>query len=139
MALAASARALTRAGRRVEAIAELAKLRDEMEAARLAEAIGQVFAATAVEVGEDDQALAAARQLAARWGVGIEGEAAAFPDDSPAPLPEAYDEKTARYLLGGISRTTLYAELATGRLKRMAGTRRVLVTRQSIERRCELN
>jgi len=83
--------------------------------------------------------LAEARELAAKWGVGIEGEAVAFPSDSPSPLPEAYDEKTARYLLGGISRTTLYAELATGRLQRMSGTRRVLVTRRSIERRCELN
>lgn len=80
-----------------------------------------------------------ARQLAAKWGVGIEGEAVAFPGESPPPLPEAYDEKTARYLLGGISRTTLYAELATGRLTRLSGTRRVLVTRRSIERRCELN
>lgn len=79
-----------------------------------------------------------ARQLAEKWSVGIEGEATAFPGESSAPLPEAYDEKTARYLLGGISRTTLYAELATGRLQRLAGTRRVLVTRRSIERRCEL-
>lgn len=80
-----------------------------------------------------------ARELAGRWGVGLEGEAVGFPGQSPAPLPEAYDEKTARYLLGGISRTSLYAELATGRLQRLAGTRRVLVTRRSIERRCELN
>lgn len=80
-----------------------------------------------------------ARQLAAKWGVGIEGEAVAIPIESPPPLPEAYDEKTARYLLGGISRTTLYTELATGRLQRISGTRRVLVTRRSIERRCELN
>jgi hypothetical protein len=80
-----------------------------------------------------------ARELAGKWGVGLEGEAAAFPCDTPAPLPEAYDEKTARYLLGGISRTTLYAELATGRLQRLSGTRRVLVTRRSIERRCNLN
>lgn len=83
--------------------------------------------------------IAEAREFAAKWGVGIEGETAAFPGESPPPLPEAYDEKTARYLLGGISRTTLYAELATGRLQRLAGTRRVLVTRRSIERRCELN
>ncbi len=83
--------------------------------------------------------LAEARQIATRWGVGIEGEAVAFAGESPPPLPEAYDEKTARYLLGGISRTTLYAELATGRLQRLAGTRRVLVTRRSIERRCDLN
>lgn len=83
--------------------------------------------------------LAEARELAEKWGVGIEGEAVAFPGGSPAPLPEAYNEKTARYLLGGISRTTLYGELATGRLQRLPGTRRVLVTRRSIERRCELN
>ncbi len=80
-----------------------------------------------------------ARQLAAKWGIGIEGEAIGFSGECPPPLPEAYNEKTARYLLGGISRTTLYAELATGRLKRLAGTRRVLVTRQSIERRHALN
>lgn len=80
-----------------------------------------------------------ARQFAAQWGVGLEGEAVAFSGESPPPLPEAYDEKTARYLLGGISRTTLYAELATGRLQRLSGTRRVLVTRRSIEHRCELN
>lgn len=83
--------------------------------------------------------IAEARQLASKWGVGVEGEAVAFSGESPPPLPEAYDEKTARYLLGGISRTTLYAELATGRLKRLSGTRRVLVTRRSIEHRCELN
>ncbi|MCB1103258.1 MAG: hypothetical protein H7A44_11115 [Opitutaceae bacterium] len=80
-----------------------------------------------------------AKQLAAKWGVGVEGETVTISTESPPPLPEAYDEKTARYLLGGISRTTLYAELATGRLKRLSGTRRVLVTRRSIERRCELN
>lgn len=77
-----------------------------------------------------------AQLLAKQWGMGVEGEAAAFPGETPLPLPEAYDEKTARYLLGGISRTTLYSELATGRLERMSGTRRVLVTRRSIERRC---
>lgn len=82
--------------------------------------------------------LSEARQLARNWGVGLEGETVAFAGESPPPLPEAYDEKTARYLLGGISRTTLYAELATGRLQRITGTRRVLVTRRSIERRCEL-
>lgn len=80
-----------------------------------------------------------AKLLASKWGVGIEGETVAFSGESPPPLPEVYNEKTARYLLGGISRTTLYAELATGRLQRIAGTRRVLVTRRSIERRCELN
>jgi hypothetical protein len=77
-----------------------------------------------------------AKQMATKWDIGIEGEATAMPGDAPPPLPEAYDAKTARYILGGISRTTLYAELATGRLERLPGTRRVLVTRRSIERRC---
>lgn len=80
-----------------------------------------------------------AKHLALKWGVGVEGEAVTFENGSPPPLPEAYDEKTARYLLGGISRTTLYAELATGRLQRVSGTRRVLITRRSIERRCALD
>ena len=83
--------------------------------------------------------LAEPKQIAAKGDIGIEGEAVGFTGECPPPLPEAYDEKTARYLLGGISRTTLYAELATGRLQRLAGTRRVLVTRRSIERRHELN
>ena len=83
--------------------------------------------------------IAEARQLGAKWSIGIEGEATGFSGECPPPVPVAYDEKTARYLLGGISRTTLYAELATGRLQRLAGTRRVLVTRQSIERRHALN
>lgn len=74
-----------------------------------------------------------AKLLASKWGVGIEGETVAFSGESPPPLPEVSNEKTARYLLGGISHTTLYAELATGRLQRIAGTRR------SIESRCELN
>ena len=80
-----------------------------------------------------------AQLLAKQWGMGIEGEADAFAGEVPPPLPEAYDEKTARHLLGGISRTTLYTELATGRLERLSGTRRVLVTRRSIERRCEMH
>jgi hypothetical protein len=78
-----------------------------------------------------------ARKLARGWKVGLEGET---PGDhagqSAAPIPEAYDQATARRLLGGISRTTLYAELATGQLERVSGTRRVLITRRSIERRC---
>lgn len=75
-----------------------------------------------------------AQQFAIKWGVGIEGETKLI--DAPAPLPEAYDQETARKLLGGISRTTLYAELCLGRLERVPGIRRVLITRCSIERRC---
>jgi len=51
-----------------------------------------------------------------------------------APGPVAYDVKKARELLGGISRATVYAWLAVGRLERVPGTRRVLITRTSIER-----
>lgn len=77
---------------------------------------------------------AKARSFAVRCGAGLEGESAQ-PHAEPAPLPEAYDEKTARRLLGGLSRTTLWKEIRTGRLDRVPNTRRVLVTRQSIERR----
>lgn len=75
-----------------------------------------------------------AREFCQRCGAGLQG--LAEPPRSESPLPEAYDEKTARRVLGGISRTTLYAELATGLLERVPGTRRVLITRRSIERRC---
>lgn len=50
------------------------------------------------------------------------------------PGPVAYDVQKARELLGGISRATVYAWLAVGRLERVPGTRRVLITRTSIER-----
>lgn len=76
-----------------------------------------------------------AKAIAVKWGVGVEGEAPVV-NDAPAPLPEAYDQETARRLLGNISRTSLYAELAKGNLERVHGTRRVLITRRSLERRC---
>lgn len=78
-----------------------------------------------------------ARAFAARCGAGLYDEAGS-PGSPEALRPEAYDEKTARLLLGGISRTTLYRELALRRLDRVPGTRRVLVTRASIERRCRV-
>lgn len=115
-----------------------------MEGTRQADSPLRKFSGIYVAAGEirrvvyEAKDILEARQFAERWSVGLEGEAGAFPGESSAPLPEAYNEKTARYLLGGISRTTLYAELATGRLQRVPGTRRVLVTRRSIERRCEL-
>lgn len=55
--------------------------------------------------------------------------------EAPAALPEAYEQKEARRLLGGISRSTLYRELALGLVERLPETRRLLVTRDSIERR----
>lgn len=75
-----------------------------------------------------------ARDFARRCGAGLTG-ASLRPADAE-PLPEAYDEKTARTMLGGISRATLYRFLSAGKLDRVSGTRKVLVTRQSIERRC---
>ena len=78
-----------------------------------------------------------AQLLAKQWGMGVERETVEFSSERPLPIPEAYNEKVARHLLGGISRTTLYAELAIGRLARVKHGRRLLITRQSIERWCE--
>jgi hypothetical protein len=78
-----------------------------------------------------------AQQLAAKWGFGLEGETVARISESVTPAtPEAYDEETARKLLGNISRTTLYRLILRGKLNRVPAMRRVLVTRRSIERFC---
>jgi hypothetical protein len=74
-----------------------------------------------------------ARDFCARCGAGLEGPATQ-PALSPAEESEYADEKTARRLLGGISRSTLYREIALGHLDRAPGIRKVLVTRQSIRR-----
>lgn len=79
----------------------------------------------------------AAQELAKQWGVGLDGRAE-VPELKSLPPPEAYDEKTARQLLGGISRTTLFMELKQGYLERLPGTRRLLITRRSIEKRADL-
>lgn len=73
---------------------------------------------------------AEAREFAVRCGAGLEGEAKRPADSGPAA---AYDEKTARALLGNISPSTLYRELAVGNLERVPGIRKILVTRESIE------
>jgi hypothetical protein len=78
---------------------------------------------------------AEAQATCERWGAGLEAEAQR-PEIQQSPLPEAYDSATARRLLGGISRTSLYKELVLGHLDRVSGTRRVLITRSSLERRC---
>ena len=52
----------------------------------------------------------------------------------PIQEPVAYDVKKARELLGGVSRATIYNWLAVGRLERVPGIRRVLITRTSLER-----
>jgi hypothetical protein len=78
-----------------------------------------------------------AQTLATALGCGLEEEAKIVSTDHAAPVtPEAYDEKTARHMLGGISRTSLYRLIVRGKLERVKGTRKVLVTRRSIERFC---
>jgi hypothetical protein len=57
-----------------------------------------------------------------------------LPSGRSAPEPVAFDITRAREILGGISRATVYAWLALGRLERVPGTRRVLITRSSLER-----
>lgn len=74
-----------------------------------------------------------ARQLCVTWNAGYEGPARG-PEFHTTPAPEAYDEKTARALLGGVSKMTLWRWVAVGKLDRVPGTRRFLVTRSSIER-----
>lgn len=76
---------------------------------------------------------AEAEEMAKKWNVGIEGVAQIV--NTPAPIPEAYDAKTACKLLGGVSRQTLYRDLVVGLLQRVPHTRRVLITRKSLERR----
>ena len=78
--------------------------------------------------------VAEAREFCVGWGCGLEGESMK-PEVEPERLPEAYDEKTARQLLGGISKSTLYREIQDGKLDRVPGTRRILVTRSSLEAR----
>ena len=82
------------------------------------------------EAKDHDEAV----KIAALWNVGVEGETSSM-HEAPTPPPEVYDEKNARRLLGGISLSSLYRELALGQLERMPGTRRLLITRRSIEKR----
>ena len=72
-----------------------------------------------------------AHALAARWGAGLEGEVAR--GEAPE-LPVAYGMAKARQLLGGVSRSQVYVWLTLGLLERLPSTRRVLITRESIEK-----
>lgn len=76
---------------------------------------------------------AQARLIAAACNAGLEGEAHT-PNPAPAEAPHAYGLQKARELLGGVSRATVYNWLAVGRLERVPETRRVLITRSSLER-----
>ena len=73
---------------------------------------------------EDD-----ARRVAVACNAGLEGAAV-----RPEPTRVAYSLQEARELLGGVSRATVYNWVAVGRLERVPNTRRLLVTRQSLER-----
>jgi len=79
-----------------------------------------------------------AQRLATLWGFGLEGEATEErASDARRPLAaEAFDVSSACKVLGDISRTTLYRLLLRGQLERLPATRKVLVTRRSIERFC---
>ncbi len=77
---------------------------------------------------------AEAREICVRWEAGLEGETVPREQETRA-LPEAYDEGAARQLLGGISKSTLYREIQDGKLERVRGTRRILITRASLESR----
>jgi hypothetical protein len=79
---------------------------------------------------------AEALTLATGWNLGLEGEAPAGPDceGAAAPVPELYDLETSRRLLGGVSRGTIYRWLLIGKLERDPDSRKVLLTRRSIER-----
>lgn len=70
---------------------------------------------------------------AAREVSGAMGAALVGPEEEDN-LPRAYDVPTARRMLGGVSRTSIYSWLATGDLERIPGTGRVLITRRSLER-----
>jgi len=78
-----------------------------------------------------------ARGICTKWGVGLEGESATLDPTPKMQAPVAYDTATACRLLGGISRTTLYKWLSLGYVCRVPATRRFLITRESIERRCQ--
>jgi hypothetical protein len=71
-----------------------------------------------------------ARRIAAGCNAGLEGEA----QRPEVPVPLAYNMKETQKLLGGISRATVYAWMKIGRLDRVGGTRKVLITLDSIER-----
>lgn len=71
-----------------------------------------------------------ARGIAMACNAGLEGPA----QRPEVPAPVAFSLNEARELLGGVSRATIYNWVALGRLERVAGTRRLLLTRESIER-----
>ena len=97
-----------------------------------------VAASTIRKVTFEACSLDEAQRLATVWGFGLEGEVVGEGDDTQGQAvgPEAFDVTKACRILGDISRTTLYRLLLRGKLERLPATRKVLVTRRSIERFC---
>jgi hypothetical protein len=78
---------------------------------------------------------ASARELCVRCGFGFVG-LSEQPRATAQPVPEAYEAKTASAILGGLSRSTLYRMVIRGDLDRFPSTKRLLITRSSLERSC---
>jgi hypothetical protein len=72
-----------------------------------------------------------AQDIGRSWNASIEGEHI----DLAPPLPLCVNLKEASRLLGGVSRVTLYRWMWAGELDRVPDTRRVLITRASLEKR----
>lgn len=78
-----------------------------------------------------------ARAFALKCGLGLQGEGPPIAASDAAPTFDpvaAFDVPRACQHLGGISRTSLYRLLVRGKLSRLKHTRKVLVTRRSINR-----
>lgn len=76
-----------------------------------------------------------AKALANRWSAGVTGEVIALGgEETKSILPQAYTWKEAARQLGGVSRSQIYNWLALGLLSRLPSTRRVLITRESLEK-----
>lgn len=73
----------------------------------------------------------AARELCARWSFGYDG-----PSNAPKanPIEEAYHWKKACQVLGGISYKTLTRWVTLGKVERVSNCRRLMITRESVER-----
>lgn len=83
------------------------------------------------EADSDEQA----RVFCANYGFGYEGPRE-LPQLNASRASLAVNKKEAAQLLGGVSGRTVDRMLIRGELERLSNTRRVLITRSSIERHC---
>ena len=82
------------------------------------------------EANDAEEALS----IGLKWNVGLEPESVLQAAPSTAlPIPDVYDFATAARLLGNVSRSTIYKWLVLGRLVRIPKSRKILITRQSVE------